>query len=115
MDNVIKVATAPFWCPKCGTLVRTGENYIEDGGRKLCMCALPDRKLKSLRSNCKVQSFQCPARIEYEKVAKHLRIENIKMRYDLEIISENPDGTAAKKIIARYRKIRNEQNLSVQN
>jgi hypothetical protein len=111
MANNIKVATIDFWCAKCGTQVRVGENYIDDNGKKLCMCALPERRLKATGARRPAVVKE----IENEKAMDHLRIQNIKMRLDLEVLIENPTGNAAKKIIARYkrlRKIRNEQYLS---
>lgn len=113
MENgkyVLKVAVMPFYCGICGEFVKIGETYAESNGKKSCLCVMPARKLKPLSPT---QSEQ-----KEDKAMMHLRVENLKMRIELETLSMHPDGKAAKKIIAKYirkRKIRNELYLSTQN
>jgi hypothetical protein len=110
----LKVACYQFSCPVCGTQVKPGDNYIEDDGIATCLCVMPERKLVPLdpaaELNIKV------ARLE--KALKHLRLQNLKMRLDFEVLIDHPDGPAARKILGRYRrmrKIREESSLSTQN
>jgi hypothetical protein len=113
-DFIIKIAVIPFRCPKCGTPIKVGENYIENGERKLCIGELPARRLVATGNRRPISKDE----LETNEAINHLRVQNLKMRLELEVISEDPDGEAAKKIIAKYRKlrkIRNEQFISNQN
>jgi len=50
MTNIdIKISTYRFYCPVCGILVKTGENYIDQEGIRTCLCILPVRKLMPIR------------------------------------------------------------------
>lgn len=53
-----------------------------------------------------------------EALVRHLELQNLKMRLDLEVLSSFPEGEAAKKILNKYirkRKIREERFLSIKN
>jgi hypothetical protein len=113
-NHVIKMAIIPFHCPKCGILVKCGENYAEIEDRKLCINELPARRLLPIKGKKTPEMRQK----EDNDTINHLRVQNLKMRIDLETIIENPSGDAAKRIIEKYRRlrnIRNEQYLSTQN
>jgi hypothetical protein len=56
--------------------------------------------------------------VELERALRHLRIQNLHMRLDFEVLIDFPEGKAAKKILDRYRrmrKAREENLLSIQN
>lgn len=46
-DYNLLIAQYPFWCIRCGTLVKPGETYVENLGFKTCICIMPVRKLKA--------------------------------------------------------------------
>jgi hypothetical protein len=108
-NYTLKKAAYSFGCPVCGTRVNRGDNYIDEDGVATCLCTLPSRRLKPLRDIIDADT---------EKALKHLRLENLKMRLDFEVIIDHPNGKAAKKILDKYRrlrKVREEKFLSVQN
>lgn len=100
----IKTATYSFGCPICGTKVSAGDNYVESEGIATCLCVLPGRKLIPL------------TRIrELEEQVKRIEIEKLRLKIDLDVLVTFPDGTAAKKIVEKYRKISAERVLSSKN
>ena len=104
-------AAYDFSCPVCGTYVRRGDNYVMSDGVATCLCVMPVRNLKPLNP----EGTDVP---ELQKALKHLRIQNLKMRLDFEVLIDHPEGKAAKKILAKYRRmrtVRNERLLSTQN
>lgn len=114
-DYSIKPAHYAFSCPVCGTNVKQGENCIDNDGVLTCVCVLPARKLVPVVRDIDRLIFKIA---ELEKALKHLRIANLKMRSDFEVLIDHPQGKAANKIIGKYKRlrtIRDEKYLSVQN
>lgn len=106
-NYIIKSACSQFNCPLCGKLVKHGDNYVDQDGIRTCPCVLPVRKLIPL-SRIK----------ELESLVRHMELQNLKMRLDIEVLSSFPGEEAAKKIINKYirrRKIFEEQLLSTKN
>ena len=117
MENTysVKQATYPFSCPRCGSQVNKGKNYVDDNGVATCMCVLGG-ELPSSPSATSLDVQRRLLRIPFKR--ESLEFENLRMRLELEQIAENPEGRAAKKIIAKYRmkmEARKEQRLSKQN
>jgi len=51
-------------------------------------------------------------------INEHLRKQNLEMRLDIEILIDLPEGSAAAKILEKYRKrreLRNERTNAIQN
>jgi len=93
-NSDIKTASYPFSCPLCGTRVKIGDSYVEDEGVATCPCVLPTRKL-------------IPLAIikELEDKVRKLELSNLHMKLDLDVLCSFPEGTAAKKISEKYRRI----------
>ena len=56
--------------------------------------------------------------LKKDKVIEHLRKENLRLKLEMNIIANHPNGKAAKKIIEKYRKLmkaRNERYVAIQN
>lgn len=109
-DYIIKPAPYTFTCPIYGLTVKQGEECVEEDGALFCMSILEERKLVPLASLSKrKRNLFAPGTVRWD---------NLMMRMELETIAENPEGAAAKKIIAKYRrkmKAREERYLSSQN
>jgi hypothetical protein len=121
-DNMAKINQIPriahysFSCPLCGTKVKKGDAYIDEDGISLCPCALPSRTLTPI--NPEYSKIFAQERAGYEKALKKLRMENLMMRIDFEVLISNPTGKEASKILDKYsrlRKRRNERIISVKN
>lgn len=111
-NYIIKPAPYSFTCPIYGEPVKKGENCVDEEGGLFCMKILEEKNLVPVRA-------QRPRNNQGNPFGRgSVRWENLVMRIELETIAEDPDGKAAKKIIAKYRKkmkIREERYLSTQN
>ncbi len=119
---VIKSAPYPFTCPVYGVTVKKGESCVDQEGALFSMKILEERKLvpvgktPSACGHSPLKGEKLPDRRVYP--VDQVKFENVMMRLELEQIAENPEGKAAKKIIAKYRrkmKAREERFLSRQN
>lgn len=107
-SNSLPVNTgSQFKCGVCGSVVRTGDTYVNEDGTRMCLCVLPVRRLIPIKTIK-----------DLEKRVERLQRKNLMMRLELDVLTSHPEGIAAKKITAKYqrmKKILMEQYLSTQN
>lgn len=104
-NSVIKPADRAFRCGICGKQVKKGEACIQEYGIRTCTCVLPARQLIATGIIRPGKRTNPTALIEdLNKSVDHLRKKNLKMRLEIEVLTTLPHGTAAQKIIERYRR-----------
>jgi hypothetical protein len=105
MENyIVKPAMFPFTCPIYGERVKKGENCVEYEGGLFCMKLLEEKNLTPVKSRSLASTLH-PSTPLGKRAQTSIEFQNLLMRHELLMIAENPEGNAAKKIIARYRRI----------
>ncbi len=95
IDFNLKVAKYAFCCPVCGTMIRKGDNYIEENGVATCLCRMPAQTPHTVK-----------AASDFEEALRIAARKNLKLRLEIEILTMHPEGKAARSIRQKYERIR---------